>query len=159
MLTTSGLIQPRPHRKVRHIIIAFILSWITFLSAPSLFAQLDGQIVYPEFYLFQTGDDTAWANPMFDDSHWELRKNVSIPDWKGISWFRFVMEVDTAFWRQSLGLILQVDGAAEFYLDGRLVNRTGTVGGSEEEEISTFNDPSYQTFSLHPSSNIAANKS
>jgi hypothetical protein len=124
-------------------------------------AQLNGKIVYPQFYTYHTGDNTTWARPEFDDSDWEQVKYGTFPhkSWQGIGWFRYVLEVDSMLWNMPLGLsIADCYGAVEFYLDGELIHRLGSVGVSQEEEephIELYPGPQVISFS-RPSDAVAS---
>ncbi len=90
---------------------------------------------------YHPGDDMAWADPAFDDSSWELVNSILTRDdlpeagWQGIGWFRRRAMVDSTLWNRSLALIVEESsGAAEIYLDGRLLYTLGTVGTSAAEE-------------------------
>jgi hypothetical protein len=99
-------------------------------------SQLEGKIVYPNFYKYHTGDDTTWAQPEFDDSDWEQIEIDEFPldRWQGIGWFRYVLEVDSVLQNSPLGLAMEYAGAIEFYLDGKLLYQFGKVGISKEDE-------------------------
>jgi hypothetical protein len=82
---------------------------------------------------FQTGDDMAWANPGFDDSHWE-QIDISRPwgdqghwAYAGYAWYRrqieFKTEPDGAV---VVSLFVPDAGCAyEVFWNGRLIGRTG----------------------------------
>ncbi len=94
---------------------------------------------------FHPGDDPAWADPQLDDSAWKV-----VPDtffdvdelqshgWRGLGWFRLRLRVAPELVGEPLSLSLQQIGAAEIYLNGRLVGRFGTVAANRESER-TFN--------------------
>ncbi len=125
-----------------HEIRAFLFCCLLFQMAQPARAQLEGKIVYPEFYAFHPGDDTTWAQPEFDDRDWEKIKYGTFPRnrWHGIGWFRFVFEVDSNLWNKPLGLAMLYAGAVDFYLDGELLYRFGKVGASKDQEDS-YIDP------------------
>ncbi len=91
---------------------------------------------------YTPGDDPRFAEPQFDDSAWEILIGTaitlnSIPKsgWHGIGWFRLRLQVDPALANQSLALVMVHFGASEIYLDGKLVQRFGTVGATPETEV------------------------
>ena len=91
---------------------------------------------------YQSGDDVAWAEPKFDDSAWETLNGTAITlnnipksGWRGIGWFRLRFKVDPALANQPLALVMVHYGASEVYLDGKLVERFGTVGTTPETEV------------------------
>ncbi|NOT60310.1 MAG: SpoIIE family protein phosphatase, partial [Acidobacteria bacterium] len=87
-------------------------------------------------------DDPRFADPQFDDRAWETLSGTaitldSIPKsgWRGLGWFRLRLQVDPALANQSLALVMVHYGASEIYLDGKLVQRFGTVGATPEAEV------------------------
>jgi serine phosphatase RsbU (regulator of sigma subunit) len=102
---------------------------------------------------YAPGDDPAWADPQFDDRAWETLNGTaitldSIPKsgWRGIGWFRLRLKVDPALAGQPLALVMVHYGASEIYLDGKLVERFGTVGTTPEAEVEY--NPNTQPFDL-----------
>ncbi|MFQ5485922.1 MAG: hypothetical protein ACE5DO_11410 [Desulfobacterales bacterium] len=63
---------------------------LLLIAAPAQ-AQLNEKIAFPRFYTFHAGDDTAWAQPDFDDSDWEQIDIDAFPFGKrqGIGWARY----------------------------------------------------------------------
>jgi serine phosphatase RsbU (regulator of sigma subunit) len=117
------------------------------LTAESLrdgkYAKLDGP-----GWKYQAGDDAAWADPKLDDSSWETLKDTTLAagnlprtGWHGIGWFRLHMRVDPALEGEPLALIMGQWGASEIYLDGKLIQRFGTVGATPAGERAF--DPHY----------------
>jgi serine phosphatase RsbU (regulator of sigma subunit) len=97
---------------------------------------------------YHAGDDAAWADPVLDDSSWDsindtkfTPENLPRSGWNGIGWFRLRMRVDSALEGEPLALVMGQWGASEVYLDGKLVQRFGTVSATPEGE-QTF-DPKY----------------
>jgi signal transduction histidine kinase len=82
---------------------------------------------------YQAGDDPAWARPDFDDSAWEtfdpLQALHELPPRlrTGISWLRLRFRPADSLRRRALQLQLLGYGAWEVYLNGRLVQRSGSV--------------------------------
>ena len=97
---------------------------------------------------YHPGDDLAWADPTFDDSDWMVVDTLSLSStqktmkgrwkWSGNGWFRLRFKVDEALQNQPLGLNYMQTGAAEIYLDGKLIHKYGVVGGSTETETIDF---------------------
>lgn len=84
---------------------------------------------------FHTGDDPAWAEPGFDDSHWET---LSVgrpwgvqghPGYHGFAWYRKRLHLRAAPGeRPDFRLLLpEVNQAYEVYWNGRLVGRCGAL--------------------------------
>lgn len=116
----------------------------TILSADRLKTQYDS-IVLSENWKYRAGDDSAWADPAFDDSDWETDVDTwMFPDnmpkggWTGLGWFRLHVEVDSVRWNQPLVFNYQQVGAAEIYLDGQLTYTFGKVGRSLTTEAIDF---------------------
>jgi serine phosphatase RsbU (regulator of sigma subunit) len=87
-------------------------------------------------------DDPQFADPQFDDRAWETLNGTaitlnSIPKsgWRGIGWFRLRLQANPALANQPLALVMVHYGASEVYLDGKLIERFGTVGTSPEREV------------------------
>ncbi|MFQ5638831.1 MAG: sigma-54 interaction domain-containing protein [bacterium] len=118
-------------------ISAFLFCCFVLLSAQPALAQLNGEVIFPESYAYNAGDDTTWAQPEYDDSDWQRVKYGAFPNerWQGIGWFRYVLEVDSTLWHVPLGFFMgNIFGGAELYLDGKLLQRFGKVVTSKEEE-------------------------
>lgn len=88
------------------------------------------------------GDNPRFADPQFDDYSWETLKGTAITlahlpqsGWRGIGWFRLRLQVDPLLGSRPLALVMVHYGASEVYLDGKLVERFGTVGTTPEREV------------------------
>jgi PAS domain S-box-containing protein len=91
---------------------------------------------------FRAGDDPRWANPSLDDQAWAAATTVmgaeSHPggmDPRAANapptvWFRRALAVSPEVDGQTFGVWLDNKGAAELYLDGALLRRTGTMGAA-----------------------------
>ena len=101
-----------------------------FSFALQTYAQDEKLVYYPEFYTYHSGDDTAWANPDFNDSAWETIRFESFPteNGNGIGWFRYKVEVDTRLTTGQLGIAFYQKGAAEVYINGERLFFSGRVG-------------------------------
>ena len=91
---------------------------------------------------YQAGDDSAWANPNFDDSSWETLKNSAMTrenlpqtGWNGSGWLRLRLNVAPALVNVPLNLEVAQLGASEIYLDGKLIKRYGKIGDTAETEV------------------------
>jgi hypothetical protein len=112
-----------------------------FVASDSLFSEngiislggLDG-------WRFHPGDDLSWAQPDYDDSDWMLFKpaglNEPIPDslWNGYGWFRFRFAADSSIYAMAAHLYFSTWGAAEVYLDGKLVRKCGEFSTAPQGE-------------------------
>ena len=103
---------------------------------------------------YQPGDDMQWANPEFDDSGWYdiSPGNLGIdemPDslWNGYGWWRFTFTADNSFYQKNWNLFFNSSGAAEVYLDGKLVHSFGNFSIYPDKE-KTYNLPSFAILPL-----------
>jgi serine phosphatase RsbU (regulator of sigma subunit) len=93
-----------------------------------------------EGWKYLIGDDSSWADPDYDDSDWksinpQLNKDdFEKLDWTGNIWFRNEIQVDSSLWNIVFGLNFYCTGAADLYLNGRLLYKYGVVGSSKETE-------------------------
>jgi serine phosphatase RsbU (regulator of sigma subunit) len=111
---------------------------------------------------FRAGDDPDWAEPALDDSGWELVDPLMPPGklpaggWHGVGWFRRHLIVESAGWGRRLAIRLTAAGAAEVYLDGRLVGSAGTfVPNATLEVPPARHGPWPMVFSARPDHVIA----
>jgi signal transduction histidine kinase len=139
-----------------------VFLWLLFLSVSPALAQSDGKVYVSleslqdveaigafergERYFgignwrYHAGDDPAWSDPGFDDGSWEvadtrlMASDLPKNGWDGIGWFRLRLEVATGIRNRSMALLYRQVGAAEIYLDGKIVHCLGTVGASGQEE-------------------------
>ncbi|MFN7928194.1 MAG: PP2C family protein-serine/threonine phosphatase [Blastocatellia bacterium] len=140
--TLRGKITPRG-------LVAVLLLLVSVASAQTpatlTAAQLqNGQAVELDklAWKYSPNDDPQFAQPQFDDSAWETLKGTaitlnSIPKsgWHGLGWFRLRLKIDPALANQPLALVMVHYGASEIYLDGKLIERFGTVGTTPETEM------------------------
>jgi len=103
-----------------------------------------GTIELLEGWKYKIGDDSVWADPNFDDSKWETinpwipREEFEKLEWTGNIWFRNHIVIDSSLWNQPLGFVYFCTGAAEIFLDGKLIHNYGIVGNSIETEVTYF---------------------
>uniref|UniRef100_UPI0006922DBC histidine kinase dimerization/phospho-acceptor domain-containing protein n=1 Tax=Hymenobacter sp. IS2118 TaxID=1505605 RepID=UPI0006922DBC len=82
---------------------------------------------------YEVGDNPQWARPDFDDSRWDtinparLRQELPPRLRTGISWLRLRFRPADSLRQRALRLQAFGYGAWEIYLNGRLVQRSGTV--------------------------------
>ncbi|MFN3997533.1 ATP-binding protein [Algoriphagus sp.] len=107
-----------------------------------------------EDWLYQKGDDPAWANPDFDDASWNevSAYNLNMPDGEHaianrgeIAWFRKRIKADGSL-TQTIVLNIRQLGASEVYLEGKLIHELGKVSANKDEII--FNNPLRQILQL-----------
>ena len=106
-----------------------------------------------EGWKYKIGDDTAWADVNYDDSDWQninpqlSKQDFEKLDWTGNIWFRNKIYVDSSLWRNVFGFNFLCSGAAELYLNGRLLYKYGNVGSSPKtEEIFLDRNPRHLLF-------------
>jgi two-component system, NtrC family, sensor kinase len=107
---------------------------------------------------FHPGDDLSWADPDFDDSDWMSYKPAGltepIPDslWDGHGWFRYRFAADSSAYAMVKNLYFFTRGAAEVYLDGKLVYKFGAFSTDlQGERRYTTYDRAYPPLIWHPS--------
>jgi serine phosphatase RsbU (regulator of sigma subunit) len=111
------------------------------ILTPERFANKGDRIDLAEGWKFKSGDDSSWAKPFYEDSNWEeINPHLESGDikkikWTGIGWFRNHIYVDSALWYKPFALNFTCTGAAEIYLDGKLLYSIGKVSASKKDEI------------------------
>lgn len=112
-----------------------------------------GWVELYEGWKYKIGDDSSWADPDYDDTEWKEinpqlnKEDFKKLDWTGNIWFRNHIEVDSSLWNIVFGLNFYCTGAAELYLNGRLLYKYGVVGTSKEnEEIFLDQNPRHLLF-------------
>src|SRR6187551_3271131 len=98
---------------------------------------------------FHEGDNPNWAKPQYNDSAWSyinpLLPLYKLPQLKqpGIGWFRLKLQLDSSLYNKTIAVVLTFAGAAELYLDGKLIYRFGkvSVNYKEEQTCLFFNRP------------------
>ncbi|MHA2101731.1 MAG: hypothetical protein ACW99A_24045, partial [Candidatus Kariarchaeaceae archaeon] len=128
---------------------------LLFFLTQNLIGQPESKIIYPEFYHFHPGDNPYWANPIYDDSYWQIVPLKSFPEdeWTGVGWARITVKIDSSLQEIPLGLKLQFVGAVEIYVDGKLIHRYGKIGKNvnDEKGIFVFEQPEVTVVSFRPS--------
>jgi len=113
-----------------------ILVFILFLSG--LKGQCDfridsvaGIVTLDSCWVYHPGDDTLWADPLFDDTGWDTistRMNlmkIGEGVFDSIAWFRLHLVIDNSLRNRTFALNINQQGASEVYLNGSLVKRFG----------------------------------
>lgn len=115
----------------------------------------DEKITFPRYRLLsgkwklQSGDDSIWAEPTFDDSSWTTClvpcrwEDGSLPEYDGYAWYRLHFTIpasSAALWTNSELAILigAVDDADETYLNGKKIGATGAFPPAEK---TAYNEP------------------
>jgi two-component system NtrC family sensor kinase len=100
-------------------------------------------------WFFKQGNDTAWAGKNINISGWKKMKpaglSVKYADKNGRveCWFRIKVKLDPIFGNQLFGIKYSDWGAADLYVDGKLVSSFGNTGknGAAFREYSPFFNP------------------
>ena len=94
-----------------------------------------------EGWKYKIGDDTTWAEPSLNDENWKSinpllgKEDFNNLDWKGNIWFRNTLTLDSSLYNKPLAFQFLDFGAAEVYLNGKLLYKYGEVGTPSKEEI------------------------
>jgi hypothetical protein len=85
-----------------------------------------GSVTITGMWRFHTGDDLAWAQPGYDDSHWELQQGKDTwgdqghPGYWGWAWYR--KEIDVRHTGNDLGILMPpTDDVYELYWNGQRI--------------------------------------
>ena len=114
------------------------------IAAPLVFQEPTNRISLTNFenWKFYPGDDTLFARPDFDDSDWHSLQPsseniISVTDslWQGYGWWRFRFKADSTYYELPRLIRFNSNGAAEIYLDGRLIAAFGSPSVSKGNEI------------------------
>jgi serine phosphatase RsbU (regulator of sigma subunit) len=88
---------------------------------------------------YHAGDDPSWASTDVDDSAWDQIEGAriipqSLPQsgWTGRGWFRLKFNLDEKLVDKNLALVMAQGGAAEVYLDGKLLAKFGEIKEKDE---------------------------
>lgn len=102
---------------------------------------------------FAVGDDLQRAEADFPDETWLIASPSTVTDADSLSqqflrakivWFRQHFRVDSTLDRRSFGFVISLAGAAEVYLDGRMIGKYGVPSANSAQEIL----PSISRFTL-----------
>ena len=120
--------------------------------SPERLKNKSGYLELFEGWKYKIGDNTLWSKTNYEDRDWKSIKNPLLnkedfekmnwnsegKGWTGNIWFRNHIIVDSALWNKPFGLNFFNTGAAEIYLDGKLLYKYGTTGHSEKTEKPFF---------------------
>ncbi|MEO6882847.1 MAG: SpoIIE family protein phosphatase [Bacteroidia bacterium] len=112
---------------------------------------------------YASGDDTTWARTNFDDSKWDTTVSTEIDLSKlkqniftGACWFRLHVLVDSSLRNKSMTLFfIPTHGAADVYVDGKLIFSIGKFSTHSEEEETASMLPHSIVFNSNPYHTIA----
>ena len=132
-------------RFIKFILFLLCIQSLTAFGSEDdpLIFQIDSLVETIEldrFWKYHSGDDTRWADPGYDDSHWDTLSTelnlVKLGDsvFKGQCWFRLHIRIDSSLRNKAYALLMDQQGASEIYLNGKLINTFGKVSDSIETE-------------------------
>ena len=92
------------------------------------------KIIIDETWKFKSGDNIEWAEPDYDDSEWKSVKPGYFlnEDWESIGWLRFDVLADTNMTEVPVGMLVEVQGAAEVYIDAKPAAEYGEINRADE---------------------------
>lgn len=116
---------------------------------PGLFKEGLLELKFQDAWRYQPGDSLEWANPDFDDRNWYNvdpigLKAYAMPDslWNGFGWWRITFTADPKLIEDIERLYFHSWGAAEIYLDGKLVASYGSF--STDSQLEKTHTPNYE---------------
>ena len=117
---------------------------------PSMFDKTTDQqfLAATDGWLFRLGNDTAWAGKNIDIAGWRKMNPIALSakyankDGRLECWFRIKVKLDSAFRNKVFGIKYSAWGAADLYVNGRLISSFGNTGkdGAAFHEFSPFNN-------------------
>jgi len=92
-------------------------------------------VVIDNVWKFKSGDNSDWAKIDFDDSNWKTTSPGYFrnKEWDGIGWLRFKIFADTSLTDVPVGMLVEIQGAAEVYIDGKLNSSYGRIFGADAD--------------------------
>jgi len=145
------------YRLLKHsLLMSLIFCCIGNLEAYAQIPHLDAshlkegllELRFKDSWRYQPGDDLKWANPDFDDAQWHRidpngLKTYQMPDslWIGYGWWRINFTADPKLLEAVERIYFYSWGAAEVYLDGKLVTSYGNF--SQKSELENTFTPNY----------------
>ncbi|UFH57586.1 ATP-binding protein [Spirosoma sp. KNUC1025] len=116
-------------------------------------------ILLDKAWKWHLGDNPEWAKSNFDDSRWDtinptqdVNRLKQLP-MQGIGWLRIRMHIAPELYRKMVGIRIQQAGAAEFFLNEKLVIRNGKISLRKNIELGSTNLYDYShTISFEPDS-------
>jgi hypothetical protein len=124
----------------------------------SYFEGTDAGIKLINNWRYHSGDNKEWAEAIYNDSSWETvssdltKDNLPLSGWNNIGWFRTHLTIDSSLMNQSLAYLVSQFGASEIYLNGKLINKFGTIGIDQKDYIPMQNRDWFE-FKFDPQKN------
>ncbi len=95
-------------------------------------------VYHPGVWRWMQDDKPDYALPRYDDTAWRLVSNLTPdslnPDWSRVLWFRTHIKLDSSLRYASIAMMVYQAGAAEYYLNGRLVASLGNPSSDIAKE-------------------------
>lgn len=100
---------------------------------------LDDPLVLRDGFRFAVGDDPEWAAPSFDDRGFELAGPTDSQRERGrIAWFRRQLDIAAGLRGRDIGLLVELRGSAQVFLDGTAVHVVGSFAQSGGQAAQRF---------------------
>jgi adenylate cyclase len=125
--------------------------------------RLTRRMVIDGNWKFHSGDNIAWANPLYNDSAWtDTRSTMDLDKdedkklgFKGQAWFRKRFFSDSTMLETPLAIETELDGATEIYVDGKMIKQYGVFRKNGEWY---YENPKYElaTFLVRPGAHVLA---
>ena len=136
----------KKHHRVRNIILLVVLIPVVVESFTRDSINNKVQNLY-RAWKYQNGDSIIWANPGYDDKNWETAndrcdyfeantdriQNFPAKNFSGIAWLRKTIFIDSTMVGVQSAFTYRHYGAAEIYVDGKLIGNFGTPSENTEK--------------------------
>lgn len=119
------------------------INGVVHISAKDIAGTRDNKepmlgVYHPGVWRWMQGDKPDYALPRYDDAAWRLVSNLTPdslnPDWSRVMWFRTHIKLDSSLRYTSIAMMAYQAGAAEYYLNGRLVASLGNPSSDLAKE-------------------------
>ena len=124
----------------RILLLAVFFVAIVFLLSLFREKSIDLGELLNKGWRFHSGDNMEWANTAYDDQEWQeidpsMDIHDSFPELKKsvIGWLRLKIPFDSIRNKGNLAVTIQQSVASEIYLNGKLIQRNGSVSADAEK--------------------------
>lgn len=109
---------------------------VPVIRADSLKANKEGFALHNFSWRFHILDGSNYSDPAIPDSTWAVTKTAfgrtgQPKGWNGSGWFRLWLKADDKLIDKVLALRMSQTGAAEIYLDGKMIGELGKIGNTK----------------------------
>lgn len=135
---------------MRQLCIIFVFQVFIYFSSngqepgPSVFhirsLPPEGTLLNKE-WRFRASDSMIFANPDYDDRDWksidptmDILKSDLLKR-TGINWLRLQLSIDSSLLYEDVAAVIEQYGASEWYLNGKLIYKFGTLSQNEKEVL------------------------